>query len=301
MDFNIPQEGLAGTRFWAKYGCNTMGMNCWIGDQAQYWPGGGCPANGCTPPIDSLFEATFGCSPNIPQSQCAINPSAPTTQLGNLTWFDTSLVDGFTFPYQLNVIGNTASCDYGNGFTGVDASQLDLSRCPTNEDLSNDGEWPSITNPVVNITYPLDSVDLTFKSPDGSQILGCYAPCHKTSYGYPFGFGQSESDAPSLWYCCPTQNPANCEISQGCVTSAECRAGPVVNTQYVTNIHSMVANAYAYTYDDGVGDHNCPRGQVQYEMIFCPTGSVSYPLNLNSSKNKGKETKGVKTNIKKRK
>jgi len=83
VDYVIPAEGLEGTRFWAKYGCDNNGKNCIIGDQMQYYPEGGCPAGGCTPPVDSLFEATWGCKPG---SAChAKNPT---------TWFDTSQVDG---------------------------------------------------------------------------------------------------------------------------------------------------------------------------------------------------------------
>lgn len=65
VDYAIPDTGLSGTRFWAKYGCDNNGQNCAIGDQMQYFPNppGGCPPGGCTPPVDSLFEATWGCRP----------------------------------------------------------------------------------------------------------------------------------------------------------------------------------------------------------------------------------------------
>ena len=58
-DFTTPVEGLVGTRFWAKYGCDSNGENCLIGDQVPAI-GSECPPDGCTPAIDSLFEATFG-------------------------------------------------------------------------------------------------------------------------------------------------------------------------------------------------------------------------------------------------
>jgi len=84
VDYTVPDTGLSGSRFWAKYGCDAYGKNCQIGDQMQYWPNppGGCPAGGCTPPVDSLFEATWGCRPGT-----SCNSGNPTT------WFDTSQVD----------------------------------------------------------------------------------------------------------------------------------------------------------------------------------------------------------------
>jgi len=41
VDYTVPDTGLSGSRFWAKYGCDTNGKNCLIGDQMQvrfYFP-----------------------------------------------------------------------------------------------------------------------------------------------------------------------------------------------------------------------------------------------------------------------
>lgn len=34
-DYNIPEEGLVGARWWAKYGCDSNGENCLIGQQVK--------------------------------------------------------------------------------------------------------------------------------------------------------------------------------------------------------------------------------------------------------------------------
>ena len=100
-------------RFWVKYGCDSKGANCLIGDSVanfNLYPQTGCPASGtplclfinnniilfthtcegCMAPVDSLFEATWGCKTG---SSCAP------------TYFDTSQVDGYTLPYRVLITG----------------------------------------------------------------------------------------------------------------------------------------------------------------------------------------------------
>jgi len=260
-DYVIPSRGLASTRFWAKYGCDDQGRNCVIGDQMPYYPGGGCPTGGCTPPVDSLFEATWG-------------------HEGDTTWFDTSQVDGFTLPYKLNLWGQTEKCDCdGQGrcpnITVIDATHLNQAGCPTNESLSMNGLYPSVS--VGNKVHSLNNVDLRLIDVTGKHVIGCMSPCKKLNYGQPFGYGQNEGRAPTLYMCCPTPNPSNCQISNGCIMPEPCRQGPVEQTQYVKAIHRMAPGIYAYSYDDLVGLHACPARTVIYEMTFCPVGSAPYP------------------------
>jgi len=259
VDYVIPATGLSGTRFWAKYGCDANGKNCKIGDQMQYYPEGGCPAKGCTPPIDSLFEATFGCKKG---SSCA--NSSPTT------WFDTSQVDGYTIPYKVTLNGETNKCDCtssGCGLKTIDATRLDLAKCPSGENLSAGGA-------VLNQNgRSLTNVDLRLIDKDSNSVLGCLSPCKKLSWEW----GLNEGTVPTLYYCCPTPNPANCQIGQGCISSEGCRNGPVINTQFVNSIHQMAPGIYTYAYDDGVGLHACPAETVTYTMEFCPAGSGVYP------------------------
>jgi len=267
VDYTIPDTGLSGTRFWAKYGCDNYGKNCLIGDQMQYYPNppGGCPPGGCTPPVDSLFEATWGCRPG---SSC--NSQNPTT------WFDTSQVDGWTIPYKLTPVGDTSGCDcIGTqcGFKGVDASTLDVTKCPSGEDLTANGNFSTVS--VQGKTVSLKSVDLRIIT--NGQILGCMSPCKRLNWGTPFGLQQDESSGSPMWMCCPTPTPNNCSPSNGCITPQACRAGPIENTQFVAAVHSMAPGVYSYSYDDGVGLHACPAGVTKYTMEFCPAGSAAYP------------------------
>jgi len=270
VEYVIPATGLEATRFWGKYGCDINGKGCKIGDQMQYWPNppGGCPPGGCTPPIDSLFEATFGCKPGS-----ACNTQNPTT------WFDTSQVDGWTIPYKLVASGRTDQCDCNGsncGFSGVDATSLDLQKCPTSEDLSMSGAVPYVISNGRNIS--LTSVDLSIRDPITNQVIGCMSPCKKLTTGYPSGFGLSESEGVGLWMCCPTPLPTSqCQPSKGCVTPEMCRNGPIEGTKYVDAVHRAATGVYSYSYDDGVGLHACPAGTVIYTMEFCPKGSAHYP------------------------
>jgi len=267
IDYTVPDTGLSGSRFWAKYGCDSNGQNCAIGDQMQYWPNppGGCPAGGCTPPVDSLFEATWGCRPGT-----SCNAGNPTT------WFDTSQVDGWTIPYKLTPVGDTSGCDCtgtGCGFKGVDASTLDVTKCPSGEDLSDNGQFTSVN--VLGQSVGLSSVDLRIIK--NGEILGCMSPCKRLNWGVPYGLQQSEDSGSTMWMCCPTPTPNNCNPSQGCVSPTTCRAGPIENTQFVAAVHTMAPGVYAYSYDDGVGLHACPAGVTKYTMEFCPSGSAAYP------------------------
>jgi len=267
IDYTVPDTGLSGSRFWAKYGCDSNGQNCAIGDQMQYWPNppGGCPSGGCTPPVDSLFEATWGCRPG---SSC--NSANPTT------WFDTSQVDGWTIPYKLTPVGDTSGCDCNGpncGFKGVDASTLDVKKCPSGENLSANGNFSSVN--VLGQLVGLNSVDLRIIK--NGQILGCMSPCKRLNWGVPYGLQQSEDTGSTMWMCCPTPTPSDCSPSKGCVSPNVCRAGPIENTQYVAAVHAMAPGVYAYSYDDGVGLHACPAGVTKYTMEFCPAGSAAYP------------------------
>jgi hypothetical protein len=85
LDYDIPSNGLAATKFWAKYGCDENGTNCIIGDQDQYWrsqymPGGGCPTTGPQNECSPNWNGT--CPTGAPAIQCQ---AAIDTQLrGNI-------------------------------------------------------------------------------------------------------------------------------------------------------------------------------------------------------------------------
>ena len=272
--YDIPDAGLAGSRFWGKTGCDETGYNCAMGDQVPNPHTGQCPPQGCTPPVDTLFEATWGCTLADPGG-CAVNPSAPSTRLGRTTYFDTSQVDGYTLSYKLVFHGDTAHCDCDpktgacKGTKEVDAGGLDLGRCPTDDDLSGGGKYPNWTE-----------TDLRLKDANGT-VRACMSPCKRLSTGQPYGPGISESVDPALHMCCPTPVVgAGCTPAAGCMTPAACRSttdpASVTRTKYVHAIHDMAPGIYAYTYDDGDGLHGCP-GSVTYDLIFCPNGSPPGP------------------------
>jgi hypothetical protein len=277
LDLDVQQKmpwGVAGGRIWAKVGCDSDGKNCVVGDSSQYWggwsnPTDGCPTGGCTPPIESSFEFTTGCSLSD-QSMCSPNPANFSQKLGTSTYFDVSHVNGWTLPYKLTPNGDTANCNCDAstgkcaGASVVDGSGLDLSQCPTQENLSLPGtpfagtvplptDQPPV-DPATGQPYDLASVDLRFIAQNA--VYGCYAPQTKLINGPPFGMGQEITNAPlsmpAVAMACPTpgqflcgSTPAGqpcpgdptgtcqangvcstCTYQNGCTTSASCNAGP---------------------------------------------------------------------------
>ncbi|MFO1520063.1 MAG: hypothetical protein U1F57_10435 [bacterium] len=239
FDFNIPDAGLASTRFWPKTGCDGSGQNCAIGQSSNP-----CPAVGCAPPVDSKIEATWGCTLSD-TSQCAITPQGnvipPTTD------YNASAVDGFTLPFKVNVqTGGGSNC------ANLDCSGLNLNQCPTNENLSQGqgGSFPQFASESLQVV-----------TPNSGQTAGCFSPCIKFNYPTYGGLNlpNIQSD-PEIMYCCPTPP----------ISSGQCRAGPAASTQYVGLIHSAcTGGVYGYAYDDGVGLHQC-SAPTQIEMVFGP-------------------------------
>lgn len=236
-DYAIPAGGLASARFWPKVGCDASGHNCSIGDNGE---GGGAPCgpNGCQPPIDSKFEVTFA----------ATGSSAAT-------FYNLSLVDGYTLPFSVTPIGpgvGVGSC------TVSDCSGLTLDACPTAEDLGG-SVYPAYADR-----------DLRMGN------VGCMAPCKKWRYPAPYGMDLAESQDPGLHLCCPTPiDPATgqCTIAHGCMTADACRATSdplsVTHTEYVQRIHARCPTAYAYSYDDAAGLHAC-SADTGFRVVFCP-------------------------------
>ena len=104
-EYDIPNIGLASTRFWPGSGCDENGANCDIGGSGG--PGLPCLSEGCAPPVDSKWEGTFGCLNGVEEKDCQVNPSSPTgAKLPHEDSWDTSMVDGFTLPYKVKVSEN---------------------------------------------------------------------------------------------------------------------------------------------------------------------------------------------------
>jgi hypothetical protein len=196
--YSIANAGWAG-RFWPKYGCDDAGTNCLFGQSSAP-----CPSDGCQPPADTKIEFNFP-------------PQPPTSD----SWYDISLVDGYSLPMEIIPRGiNQGSCIATN-------CAMSLDDCPQDE-TTGLGDLRVIKN---------------------GQTVACLAPCKKWNYPPPYGFGFSETVDPGVMFCCPTPP----------VSPLECRTGPVIATKYVNLIHASCPTAYSYAYDDEGGLHNCPE------------------------------------------
>jgi hypothetical protein len=105
--YSIPNRGLPSTRFLPKTGCGTDGNGC----DVQSMPP--CPASGCDLPVDTKFEASWGCKyakgTDEDEVHCALTGQGnPSTYQD---WWDGSAVDGWTLPFSVLVD------DGGNGLT----------------------------------------------------------------------------------------------------------------------------------------------------------------------------------------
>ncbi len=243
-DYDIPGTGLASARFWPKLGCAPDGHGCRIGDSGE---GGGAPcgAGGCQPPIDSKFEVTFA-----------------ATGSAEATFYNLSLVDGYTLPFKVTPIGAGA----GSGACTIsDCSLLTLAACPAHEDLGG-GVFPAYGDVDLRVADPADA----------SRTIACMAPCKAWQYPAPYGLGLPESQDPGLHLCCPTPidpGTGQCTVANGCMTPDACRAVAdpvsVEHTDYVAVVRAGCPTAYSYSYDDAAGLHACPAS-TGFEVVFCP-------------------------------
>lgn len=145
-------------------------------------------------------------------------------------YYDISLVEGFSVPMSVTPSGSGGRC------TSTSCA-LDLTKCPTAE------------NEKIG--------DLQIKS--GSDVVGCFSPCNKWTWPKPLGDGGTTKDATGQAMCCP--NPP--------ITSPQCNAGSVAQTQYVALVHSECPTAYAFSFDDAGGSHDCdPR--TAFSVTLCP-------------------------------
>lgn len=169
VDYDTPDGiGFASLRNFAKFGCDSSGNNCKIG---QSFPP--CSdQDGCQPDINTAVELTID---------------------GNGTiHYDISMVNGFTYPAKVTVFN--ASNDDPN-CSDIDASRITISdHCPTAEDLSTPTKkWnqpPKQPAPkpfgdfkFYNASLPeKKQIDLTKRNLraksnlDSTSVIGCFAP-----------------------------------------------------------------------------------------------------------------------------
>mmetsp|Transcript_96781 Transcript_96781/g.269109 ORF Transcript_96781/g.269109 Transcript_96781/m.269109 type:complete len:532 (+) Transcript_96781:87-1682(+) len=140
--YSIPNKGLPSTRFLPKTGCDGDGNNCDI----QSMPP--CPEQGCDLPVDTKFEASWGClywnGTRDDKRKCSLTGQGhPSTYQD---WWDGSAVDGWTLPFTVLVDdggrglvpgsrGSPAIC--GNV---VCAKLIAANLCPRDEFLTPESE-----------------------------------------------------------------------------------------------------------------------------------------------------------------
>lgn len=218
-----------GGRFWPKTGCDGGGQNCETGQSVSP-----CGRNGCDPPAETKVEFFF-----------------PPAGDRNNVWYDISLVDGYSLPVQIVPSVQQGSCV-------TTRCALSLNSCPTNE--NNVGDLRVIKNGrTVQCLAPCKSEwnQLSLRNLILQSFI--YFSVKEWNYPAPFGLNRPESVYPGVQLCCPTPP----------IWPDQCRAGIVVQTQYVKLVHRDCPTAYAYAYDDDAGLHNCPNG-VNFKVTFCP-------------------------------
>jgi hypothetical protein len=207
--YAIPDAGWAG-RFWPKTGCaNANGTDCATGETLPP-----CPPGGCQPPADSKVEFFF-----------------PDRGLQDMSWYDISLVDGYSLPFRIAPRG------IASGSCIETVCSLSLDACPRDE---------------------IDGLGDLRVVRDGATVQ-CLSPCNRWNYPAPYGLNRPETQPPGVDFCCPTPP----------VSVAECRAGPIEQSLYVQTVRSACPSAYSFAYDDQGGLHSCPE-TTSFDVTLCP-------------------------------
>lgn len=181
ITFDFPhEETVASTRFWAKMGCDEDGHGCALGSSGG--PGqDGCAPEGCSPPVDSKFEATWNDR----------NTAEP------VDWWDTSGVDGYTLPYTLDV---DSKCPQG---ISLDCRDLTLADCPRQETLGD------------------LAVDLLLKDSSGAPLGCYSPCGKLTYSNWGNSPTYAPQDEEAQMYCCPTPPVSSEACRQGPVEQTE--------------------------------------------------------------------------------
>lgn len=204
----------------------------WAG---RLWPKTGCDATGynCTagdaiPPCGH-FSPSGPCEPPA-DTKIEFN-FAPTGGTAR-SFYDISLVDGYSLPVWIRPSTHDATC--------VDTlCDLPLSACPADERYGD-------TN--------LGNLAVVY----GGKTVQCLSPCKRWNYPTPYGMGNPETTAPGPALCCPAPvTPTVCNDVTG-----------VRTTKYVKLVREHCRSAYAFSYDDVAGSHDCPSA-TRFEVVFC--------------------------------
>lgn len=176
---------LASMRFWAKYGCDSIGQNCQLGQEI--------PPNSST--LSCFDNNQFGC-------QGTFDTGFEIDNSGTAAFYDVTLVNGFSGPLKVYVFGGGAPDSTYNCSSFGTPGNLSISAlCPTNEILNTPRSgWASQACTLVQTTglnlifgdynkpyinsygeeIDLDTPRaLAVKNYYGNQLsqnIGCYAP-----------------------------------------------------------------------------------------------------------------------------
>lgn len=249
------------------------------------WVAAGCNTDGANckigngPGRDTLFEFTI---PGI---------------------YDISAVDGYTFPMLVKVPLDRQR----NACQNIDATGLDVTKCPEKDDLSwigpsgipfttegrdKDGNKiyiydrtafkPLITydnNGMVNLHQvpgvPAQTLPLRDNNGTG-PILACQSP-RTVSLDQANPYVKDKNPDVAAWYSC---SGMLAELAH------ECGLGPNHTTNYYKTIRQAASRVYAFPYDDslnGVGNNQC-EPDTNYTVI------IGNPDNANACPNIGQVT-----------
>ena len=199
------------------------------GWSGRFWPKAGCDSKGTN--CDS-GEALPPC-PAIgcePPADTKVEVYFPGINSADRPYYDISLVDGYSLPVKVTPRG-------GSGKRCTETTcDLSLDLCPVDEASVG---------------------DLQVKK--GGSVVQCMSPCDKWNYPAPYGEGKKKSLPPGLMLCCP--NPP--------ISPTQCQAGAAATTKYTSLVHSSCPTAYAYSFDDKAGSHDCTQGTT-FDVVFCP-------------------------------
>ncbi|HEV2335298.1 MAG TPA: hypothetical protein VGS13_07365 [Stellaceae bacterium] len=274
---------------------------------------GGVPGTQ-TSGINTLFEATFGCTTNpnsLPnQRGCAFNPSSPAPNcqaapdrencesLGFFDNYDVSAVDGYTLPMTIEVtppMGATqGTCSGSAPITKIDASGLDLASCPSEDAdtlFSTDSKQQTLIKTGISLLTQI-----------AGQGSACVAPFHwfepPGALGNPpvganttspkCGGGKCTSVSYYAAGACDS-NPANADVACPSGSGGQAEVGPhqngrdaTQNTHYVQRLHQMGVIAYSWQFDDAFALQSCPSSHAtptmsyaKYQVTLCPNGNTT--------------------------
>jgi hypothetical protein len=243
VKYTIPDK-LSAMRWWPKMWCDDDGQKCELGDSGQ--PGQTCASIGCSPPVDSKFEMTAGLKVSA-GGDCH-------TDAGACDWWDSSMVDGYTLPFTVDISDDCKRDGYGG--VDLDCRGLSLDDCPSSQDVGS------------------GAIDLHLRHPTSGRLVGCYSPCAAlttSNWNNPLG-KYSPADGPAQMYCCPTPP----------VSPQQCSSGPASTMEYTQLIHTKCPNVYSYAYDDGNGLYTCPAETIYTWTLHCPAASDLRRWNISS-------------------